>query len=144
MTPRRPRRSTHLAFTAIIVASAALLGACATTVEESEPTAATVPEWSVAPLPDDSDELLVELSDEMRHLSEQIANDNGSDDERATLERIDAIWAAARADVESTNPELINGIDTAIDMTHTAVTRRRPADADKATQLLADLIERRG
>lgn len=121
-----------------------MLGACATTVEESEPTAPAVREGSVvAPLPDDSDELLAELSDEMSHLSEQIADDNGSDDEQATLERIDAIWAAARADVESTNPELINGIDTAVDMTHTAVTRRRPADADKATQLLTDLLERR-
>ncbi len=52
------------------------------------------------------------------------------------------MWDIARSDVESTNPELIYAIDTTVDMARTAVVRVRPADGDKAFQLLTDLVDR--
>ena len=63
-------------------------------------------------------------------------------DEKATLSRIESIWAVARPEVESTRPELLEGIDTTVDMATTAVVRIRPADADKAFQLLTGLVDR--
>ena len=56
--------------------------------------------------------------------------------------RIESVWDVARSDVESTDPELVNGIDTTVDMARTAVVRVRPADGDKAFQLLTDLVDR--
>ena len=61
----------------------------------------------------------------MSQLSAQIGD---AGDEKATLERIDAIWLIARPDVESTRPELVGGIDTTVDMARTAVVRIRPAE----------------
>jgi hypothetical protein len=37
---------------------------------------------------------------------------------------------------------LVGGIDTTVDMARTAVVRIRPADGDKAFQLLTDLVDR--
>jgi hypothetical protein len=75
----------------------------------------------------------------MSQLSSQIGDPG---DEKATLARIESIWVVARRDVDSTRPELVGGIDTTVDMATTAVVRIRPADADKAFQLLADLVDR--
>lgn len=84
-------------------------------------------------------ELLDEMSVEMGRLSSQIS---GEGDEKATLLRLNAIWDVARPDVEATHPELIDGIDTALDMVATAVTRIRPADGDKALQIFVGLVSR--
>jgi hypothetical protein len=79
------------------------------------------------------------MSAQMSQLSSQIS---ASGDEKATLQRIESVWNVARSDVESTNPELVNGIDTTVDMARVAVVRVRPADGDKAFQLLSDLVDR--
>jgi hypothetical protein len=98
----------------------------------------TVPTTTL-PIVGSTSELLAEMSAQMSQLSAQIG-DVG--DEKATLQRIDAIWVIARPDVESTRPELVGGIDTTVDMARTAVVRIRPADGDKAFQLLTDLVDR--
>jgi len=91
------------------------------------------------PIVGSTSELLAEMSAQMSQLSAQIGD---AGDEKATLQRIDAIWVIARPDVESTRPELVSGIDTTVDMARTAVVRIRPADGDKAFQLLTDLVDR--
>jgi hypothetical protein len=75
----------------------------------------------------------------MSRLSAQIAEEGG---DKATLERIEGIWVVIRPEVEDSNPELIIAIDTTVDMSRTAVFRIRPADADKAFQLLTGLVDR--
>ena len=90
------------------------------------------------PVAGSANELLPELATEMSRLGSQIAE--GGDD-RETLARIEAIWAAIRPEVESSRPELIGGIDTTVNMSITAVERTRPADADKAFRLLTDLVD---
>jgi hypothetical protein len=98
----------------------------------------TVPTTTL-PIVGSTSELLAEMSAQMSQLSAQIG---AAGDEKATLKRIDAIWVIARPDVESTRPELVGGIDTTVDMARTAVVRIRPADGDKAFQLLTDLVDR--
>jgi len=98
----------------------------------------TVPTTTL-PIVGSTSELLAEMSSQMSQLSAQIGD---AGDEKATLQRIDAIWVIARPDVESTRPELVSGIDTTVDMARTAVVRIRPADGDKAFQLLTDLVDR--
>lgn len=125
----------------------ALVTACADTVIDVESdsgeinvegSSATVPTTTL-PIVGSTDELLTEMSSEMSRLSSEIGDPG---DEKATLARIQSIWDVARPDVETSRADLVNGIDTTVDMATTAVVRIRPADADKALKLLNDLIER--
>lgn len=145
LTPPRSRhlfsRLLALAVTGVLVAS------CADTVVEVESDSGeinvdgsfeTVPTTTL-PIIGSTGELLTEMSTEMSRLSSEIGDPG---DEKATLARIKSIWDIARPDVESTRPELVNGIDTTVDMATTAVVRIRPADGDKALKLLDDLVNR--
>ena len=130
----------------IIAAALALaLSACAETVVEVDGAAApadssgeTVPTTTL-PITGSAAELLPELAAEMSQLSAQIA---GEGDERAALLRIEQTWDVARPEVDEQRPDLAGGIQTTVDMARTAVTRIRPADADKAFQILSDLVDR--
>jgi len=125
------------------------LSACASTVVEVDSSAPiertdangsveTVPTTTL-PIAGTTAELLAEMATDMSQLSAQIA-DTG--DEQATLRRITAIWAVAQPDVEVTRRDLAGGIQTTVDMARTAVARIRPADADKAFQILSNLVDR--
>jgi hypothetical protein len=142
VTPRRPTvRIAAFALTGVLFAS------CADTVVELESddgeinvggSFETVPTTTL-PIVGSTAELLAEMSAQMSQLSSQIGD---AGDEKATLLRITSLWDAARSDVESTRPELVGGIDTTVEMATTAVVRIRPADGDKAFQLLTDLVDR--
>jgi hypothetical protein len=132
--------------TALVLAGV-LFASCADTVVELESRRGevnvdgsfeTLPTTTL-PISGSTAELLAEMSTEMSRLSAQIGD---SGDEKATLLRINALWDAARSDVESTRPELVGGIDTTVEMATTAVVRIRPADGDKAFQILNDLVDR--
>ena len=142
MTPRRPA----LRFAALVL-SGVLFASCADTVVELESddgevnvdgSFETLPTTTL-PIAGSTAELLAEMSAEMSRLSSQIGD---AGDEKATLVRINSLWDAARSDVETTRPELVGGIDTTVEMATTAVVRIRPADGDKAFQLLTDLVDR--
>ena len=132
---------------AALALSGLLVAACADTVVDEQSDAGeinvggsfeTVPTTTL-PITGTTAELLAEMSTEMSRLSSEIS---APGDERATLDRIERVWVVARPDVESTRPDLAVGIDTTVDMARTAVTRVRPADGDKAVQILTDLVER--
>ncbi len=134
---------------AAAVVSALVMSACADTVVEVDsdtPSDGTDANGSVEtvttttlPIVGTTAELLAELATEMSRLSAQIAAEG---DEQATLRRIEAIWLAARPDVESTRRDISGGIQTTVDMARNAVVRIRPADADKAFKILTDLVDR--
>lgn len=132
---------------AAITVAALLFASCAETVVETysddgkvnvNGSFETIPTTTL-PIAGTADELLIEMSDQMSQLSTQIA---GEGDEKATLQRIDAIWIVARPEVEASRPELVQGLDTTVEMAETAVVRIRPADADKALQILGILVNR--
>jgi len=84
-------------------------------------------------------ELLPDLGVEMSRLSSQISEDG--DEDKATVARIVAIWAAAQPEVQATRPDLLESFQTTVDMATSAVERNRPADADKAFSNLTRLID---
>ena len=61
--------------------------------------------------------------------SERIIDNEG---QAAALARIEAIWQALRADLESDRADLVPGFESVVELAEIAVARRRPADADKA------------
>jgi hypothetical protein len=139
----------RLGVLAACVTAMLAVSACADTVVDVDaetPTEQTDAEGSVRtvtattlPIVGTTGELLAEMAADMSQLSAQIADDG---DERATLRRITAIWAVAEPDVEATRRDLAGGIQTTVDMARNAVVRIRPADADKAFQILTDLVDR--
>ena len=127
---------------AAVVAAVITLGACANTIDpeaaadrdaESTEPVATVPfEPEGTP-----GELLAALLDEATTLSEAIVENEGDNE---ILARVDAYWAAAESAITDADATLARDIDRAVQMMHTGVQRRRPADADKATINLRTLV----
>jgi len=127
-----------------LVVPALALAACSGSESTAQPgatTAATAPSTPATTLliEGTATELLPEMAVEMSRLSAQVAEDGNFDD--ATLAKIVAIWAAAEPQVQATHPELVIGFDTTVVMATSAVERKRPADADKAFNLLTDLVD---
>ena len=120
------------------VAVVALCGCAETTIDTQ---ATEAPSNAVTPttlaVSGGAAELLPRLDRELAALSERIVENEGDDD---ALARVDALWAAARPDVEASRPELLSGFDGVIRLATTAVERRRPADADKARLNLTTLL----
>lgn len=135
-----------------LLACALLLGACATTIDDGTDADQAVPAGSdVAvettddavdsepadePVDDAAAALLPEFSDELSRLGTQVADGEGDDETLAVLEQI---WQRLRPEIESDRPDLLNGLDTAMDMARISVNRTRPADADKALSILTDV-----
>jgi hypothetical protein len=119
-----------------------LLAGCATEVDPDIPTAITEVSMDTVEFvaAGSTAELLDELLVEAGTLSEAIVQNEG---QHEIIDRIDIIWEAARPGVEQADPESVTEFDQAIELMHTGVDRRRPADADKAytnlTQLVATL-----
>lgn len=133
-----------LALVSAAIAASIVLSSCADTVIEADPSAPA--EGSVelrptttVPIVGTASELLPQIGAEMRLLSAQISGDG---DEQATLARIEAIWAVAEPEVEASRRDIAGGVRTSIAMARTAVTRIRPADADKALSIFRDLADR--
>jgi hypothetical protein len=133
----------HIGRLATVVAVWFTLAACAETTVDLDADDDlsgddSVPATTIA-ITGTATDLLPEMAIEMSRLSAQIAEEG---EEQATLERIEGIWVVIRPAVEDSNPELVIAIDTTVDMSRTAVIRIRPADADKAFQLLTGLVDR--
>jgi len=135
------------AIAAPIALATTLATACADTVIQVESDSGEInvdgtfqtASTTTLPIVGSTTELLAEMSAAMSKLSAQIG-DIG--DEKSTLLRLDSVWNTARAEVESTRPDLVGAFDTTIDMATIAVERRRPADADKALQIFTNLVDR--
>ncbi|MBI5088046.1 MAG: hypothetical protein HZB15_04030 [Actinobacteria bacterium] len=128
--------SQRRAVAALAVCLAALSG-CATTydstlVADTAPaTTTTVPTGAAA-------DLLPRLEAEALGLSSVMID--GGDDE-AVSEQIDSLWTAARAEVSSARPDLVDGFDQNVALVAKAVRFKRAADADKAANNLSLLID---
>jgi hypothetical protein len=121
---------------ALALVAAAGLAGCATTydstlVQDTSPaTTTTLPSGTAA-------DLLPRLEDEAIGLSAVMID--GGDDE-AVSEQIESLWTAARPEVTSSRPDLVDGFDQNVALVAKAVRFKRAADADKAANNLSMLI----
>ena len=104
-------------------------GCAETTFEPSATTSQSAPSTTVFVPPTGRAELLDQFDDELSALSERIIENEG---QAAALARIEAIWQALRADLETDRADLVPGFESVVELAEIAVARRRPADADKA------------
>jgi hypothetical protein len=118
-------------------ALALLLAACGTTVVESPPTSA--PEHvttTTEAVPSTTTNQLDELVDSALSLGDLIFDG----DPAPSLAHIDAVWKAAMPTIQRTDSDLGLQLQHEIKGLHTAVERKRPADADKSARNIENLV----
>jgi hypothetical protein len=128
----RPRSTLGLLILVISSVSCA-----ATTYDTSISTATPAPTTTVLPS-GTAAELLPQLVTEARGLSTLIV-DQG--DKIAAVERIEALWAAVRNEVVSTDRDIATEIEAEIAKGRAAATLNRPAAADKVYRNLTALVQ---
>jgi len=112
--------------------------ACGTTViEDADTTVVADQTTTTTDLPTTVDGRFAEIVLLSTGLGNLIA-DGGDGD---VIDRIDALWAASRADVASVDPGLDRDVTHQLELLHVAVERNRPADADKSSRNLAELLQ---
>ncbi|MCB0956911.1 MAG: hypothetical protein KDB06_09565 [Ilumatobacter sp.] len=122
---------------ATAVAGALLLAACAPTTYDSSvattdapATSSTLPTGTVA-------DLLPLMLTEVEGLSAKVMAGQG-DGEAA--DRIEQYWAAIQAEVAADHPEMVEDFEFVVSRCRLAADRNRPADADRAAQNMAALV----
>jgi hypothetical protein len=109
---------------------------CSATVDDGSSTAANAVSTT---LPTGTpSELLPRLVSTVDQISEAII---GEGDQRALLAEAEAIWAATQPDVAEVDDRAAESMQQMMDLARVAVERVRPADADKATKFLGDLVD---
>lgn len=136
---RRRTRSVHRT-----VGAAALvisLASCATKIDTAAESTTTVPASTTTTIPRGT---LTELFDQILAIGSGLGNDVASGksvDAREKLADIKATWQAVQPLIADRGADLNADLQRLINLYITAVERKRPADADKATRFLTLAIE---
>ncbi|HZX54586.1 MAG TPA: hypothetical protein VFE86_07885 [Ilumatobacteraceae bacterium] len=122
---------------ALLVLASSTAACAATTYDTSITTQTAAPTTTVLPT-GSAAELLPKLVTEASGLSALIAD---SGDKLASVERMEALWAAARDEVTRKDRELATEIEAEVAKGRAAATFNRPGAADKVYRNLTALVE---
>ncbi len=135
------RRNTRPSSAVLAVIAALALGGCATTIEGDSAATSTVPASTTTTIPRGT---VAELFDSILGLGANLGNDIASGEmatARAKLADIRATWQAITPQIADLGRDQADDLQRLIGLYETAVERKRPADADKATRFLELAIE---
>lgn len=126
---------------AIAVTATFILGGCATTIEGGSATTSTSPASTTTTIPRGT---VAELFDAILSIGGGLGNDIASGEmqtARAKLADIRATWQAITPQIANLGKDMNDDLQRLVTLYSTAVERKRPADADKATRFLELAIE---
>jgi hypothetical protein len=130
------RHSVFAAALIVVVASG-----CATTINDSSATTSTSPASTTTTIPRGTvTELFASLLEIGKNLGNDVASDN-MNVARAKLADIRATWQAITPQIEDLGKDANDELQRLVNLYASAVERKRPADADKATRFLKLAIE---
>ena len=135
------RRNNRSSLAALAVVAALGLGACATTIEGDTAATSTVPASTTTTIPRGT---VAELFGSILDIGANLGNDIASGEmatARAKLADIRATWQAIMPQIADLGRDQADDLRRLIGLYETAVERKRPADADKATRFLQLAIE---
>lgn len=121
---------------AVALLAGSLVSCAATTFDTSISTQTAAPTTTVLPT-GTAAQLLPELVADAGGLSALIADEG---DKFATVERIEALWAAVHDEVAAKDRDIATEIEAEIAKGRTAATFNRPAAADKVFRDLSALV----
>lgn len=130
------RRRTPVGSTVIVTLVLALAG-CSAAVDDGSSFDPLGDGPTTVPTGPPSD-LLPRLVATVDQISEAIIDEG---DQRALLAEAEALWAAIESDVAATDADAAESMQQMMDLARVSVERIRPADADKATKFLGDLVD---
>lgn len=139
MTLHSPRAVRAIVIACATAASIAL-SSCATTINSSVNTVASTIATTTTIPRGTAQELLAQLTESMRGLSTAVAEGDRST-AVSRLSNVQAQWEALRPQLEGTPTEIVDDVKRMVDLATSSVTRKRPADADKALLLLPIITE---
>ncbi|MBU6227278.1 MAG: hypothetical protein KGQ43_06790 [Acidobacteria bacterium] len=125
----------------LATASVSLLAGCATTIESDSATSSTTPASTTTTIPRGT---VPELFGAILALGGGLGNDIASGEmqtARAKLADIRATWQAITPQIADLGKDVNDDLQRLVTLYSTAVERKRPADADKATRYLNLAIE---
>ena len=125
----------------LATASVSLFAGCATTIEGDSATSSTTPASTTTTIPRGT---VPELFGAILTLGGGLGNDIASGDmqtARAKLADIRATWQAITPQIADLGKDMNDDLQRLVTLYSTAVERKRPADADKATRFLDLAIE---
>ena len=132
------KNSTRIIATALVAAS---LSSCSTQILSVSTTLPGVTTTSTVAVPSGTSvELLEELQTVVDGLGQAIV-----DKDRATMNhkvaQTEAIWKVLEPQLQASGVDLVEDVKKIVDFVNVAVTRTRPAEADKAARYLALIME---
>lgn len=132
------KNSTRIIATALVAAS---LSSCSTQILSVSTTLPGVTTTSTVAVPSGTSvELLEELQTVVQGLGQAIV-----DKDRATMNhkvaQTEAIWKVLEPQLQASGVDLVEDVKKIVDFVNVAVTRTRPAEADKAARYLALIME---
>ena len=122
-----------------VLATAILLTGCATTIIDTAPTTTAVAPTTTIPS-GTNDELL----EQMRLTLSDISTAMSASDKtkaKSLLANLQLAWDVLQPQIADKGEQLTQDLQRLIDLADSAVTRNRPADADKALRFLQIVIE---
>ena len=117
------------------------LSSCSTQILTANTTLPGPTTTSTVPVPTGTSvELLEQLSTVVQGLGQAVV-----DGDRATMNhkvaQTDAIWKVLEPEIRASGVDLVADIQRIVNFVHTAVERKRPAEADKADRFLTLILE---
>jgi len=125
----------------LVAAGVSLLSGCATTIEGDSATTSTSPASTTTTIPRGT---VPELFGAILSLGSGLGNDIASGEmqtARAKLADIRATWQAITPQIADLGEDVNDDLQRLVNLYSSAVERKRPADADKATRFLDLAIE---
>ncbi len=125
----------HIACVTAVLGPLLVVSSCTTTINSAANTvASTIVTTTTIPRGNTSD-LLSQLIESTRGLSTAVAEGNRAV-AVAKLSDMQAQWQALKPQLGPDTADIVNDVQRMVDLAASAVTRKRPADADKALLLL--------
>jgi len=122
----------------LLVVAIALISGCSTTYDTGATTTVTVATTTTLPNGTTA-ELLANILSAVTGLGDAIVDDSAEAKER--LAYINANWKVVQEDFGNLTTDDVDPLSRLVGLANTAVTRKRPADADKAQKFLPAVIE---
>lgn len=121
---------------------AVALTSCATEITGS--TESTIPVVTTTTLPKAPTGSLISLLEQLVPVADglgQAVVDGDSKVSKAKVAQADAIMVAIEPLIRESKIDILESVQRVVDLMHTAVERKRPADADKALRFIPLIIE---
>jgi len=122
-----------------VLATAVLLTGCATTIIDTAPTTTAVAPTTTIPS-GTNDQLLEQIRLTISDISTAMsASDKAK--AKSLLANLQLAWEVLQPQIADKGEQLTQDLQRLIDLADSAVTRNRPADADKALRFMQIVIE---